>query len=73
MKILLVLILLLILPITLAADMGDISSSDRAAFNEILQPVMKIYNLVNYTATVIASIMGIFAGITYMTSGIDLK
>ena len=73
MKALIILTLLLVLPLVLAVDMGSISSSDRATFNEILEPVMKIYNLVKYSATIIASIMGIFAGITYMTSGSDPK
>lgn len=66
----LVLLVLMAGPV-LAVDMGDISSSDRQAFNEILQPVMKIYNLIKYTATVVACIMGVFAGVTYITSGSD--
>jgi len=71
MKLTYILILLLVLPLTLAVDMGSISSSDRATFNEILQPIMKIYNLVKYTATVIACVMMVFAGITYITGGSD--
>ena len=49
----------------------DISSEDKEAFDEILEPVMKIYNLVKYSATVIAVIVLLFAGITYITSGAD--
>ena len=71
MKVLLLLLLLLMISPVLAVDMGTISSQDRATFNEILKPVMKIYNLVKYTATIIASIMGVFAGVTYITSGSD--
>ena len=61
-----VILLLILMPSVLA-----ISSSDQATFNEILQPVMKIYDLVKYAATTIACIMGVFAGITYITSGSD--
>jgi len=70
-KLIWVLIFLLMITPVLAIDMGSISSSDKQAFDEILEPVMKIYNLIKYTATIIACIMGIFAGITYMTSGSD--
>lgn len=47
----------------------EISEEDRETFDEILEPVMKIYNLVKYSATVLAVIVLLFAGITYMTSG----
>jgi len=66
-----ILLFMLVSPVLGAVDMGSISSSDRDTFNEILEPVMKIYNLIKYTATVIACIMGVFAGATYITSGSD--
>ena len=47
----------------------DISDEDQATFDEILEPVMKIYNLVKYSATVLAVLVLLFAGVTYMTSG----
>ena len=47
----------------------DISSSDKETFDEILEPVMKIYNLVKYSASVLAVIILLFGGITYMTAG----
>ena len=47
----------------------DISSEDKQTFDEILTPVMKIYNLVKYSATVLAVLVLLFAGISYMTSG----
>ena len=47
----------------------DISSEDKATFDEILEPVMKIYNLVKYSATVLAVMVLLFAGVNYMTSG----
>ena len=74
MKILpVIFVLLYLIPMALAVDFDDISSSDKATFNEILEPVMKIYNLVKYTSTVIACIMGVFAGIAYITSGSEPK
>lgn len=48
-----------------------ISPEDQAQFDHMLEPVMKIYNLVKYAATVLAVIVLLFAGITYMTSGSD--
>lgn len=68
-----VFILLFLIPIALAVDMEEISEDDKETFNEILKPVMKIYNLVKYTVTVIACIMGVIAGSNYITSGGDPK
>lgn len=42
-----------------------------ADFDEILAPLQTIYDLVKYTATVIASLIMVFAGISYITSGSD--
>jgi len=47
----------------------DISDQDKETFDEILEPVMKIYNLVKYSATVLAVLVLLFAGLTYMTAG----
>ncbi len=49
----------------------DISSEDREKFDEILEPVLKIYNLIKYTASVIAVLVLLIAGVTYITSGSD--
>ena len=69
------LILLLILSnIALAVDLSqDISDEDKAVFDDMLEPLMKIYNLVKYSATVIAGLFFLFAGITYMTAGNDVR
>ncbi len=48
-----------------------ISAEDKATFDKILEPVMKIYNLVKYIASVLAVVVLLFAGMTYMTSGSD--
>ena len=47
----------------------DISEEDKETFDEILEPVMKVYNLIKYSATVIAVLVLLFAGLSYMTSG----
>jgi len=63
---------LIVLNFVSAVDFGqDISPQDKATFDEILEPVMKIYNLVKYSATVIAVMVLLFAGITYITSAGD--
>ena len=45
---------------------------DTGTFDQILQPVWKVYNFVRYIATAIAAVVLVFAGITYMTSGADM-
>lgn len=49
----------------------SISASDKATFDTMLSPVMKIYNLVKYFASAIAVVVLLFAGITYIISGND--
>ena len=62
------------IPFVKAVDLNTtISDTEKQQFNEILTPVMKIYNFVKYTASVIAVIALLFAGITYMFSGNDIK
>jgi len=57
-----------------AADLNQQpSAQDQATFDQILTPVMKIYNLVKYVASALAGIALLGAGITYMTSGSDPK
>jgi len=54
----------------MAVDFNQpISSEDKQTFDQILEPVMKIYNLIKYVATVVAVIVLLFAGLTYMTAG----
>jgi len=71
----LILVLLIVtMPLAMATDFNQpISSEDKATFDQILEPVMKIYNMVKYAATVIAVIILLFAGVSYMTSGNDPK
>ena len=45
--------------------------ADEAAFDEILEPVMSIYNFIKYIATAVAAFVLIGAGIVFMISGGD--
>ena len=63
---------LMILPVTMAIDLsGDLNDEDKASFDEMLEPVLKIYNFIKYIASVVAAMFLLFAGITYMISGSD--
>jgi len=48
-----------------------ISASSNDDFEDILKPLETIYDLVKYAATIIAGLMMLFAGITYILSGSD--
>ena len=48
-----------------------VSAASTEDFAQILQPLQTIYDLAKYAATVIAGLMMLFAGITYITSGSD--
>ena len=51
------------------AQIALVSAADN--FEEILQPLTTIYDLVKYSATAISGIVMVFAGINYITSGAD--
>jgi len=58
----------------IAVNLNDpITPEDKANFDLMLHPVMKIYNLVKYSSTVIAAIMLLFSGSSYMIAGDDTK
>ena len=48
-----------------------LSSQDKQSFDQMLSPVLKIYNLVKYSASVLAVLVLLFAGVTYITAGSD--
>ena len=50
-----------------------VSDADKAKFDQILTPVTKIYTFIKYAASLIAAIALLFAGITYMFSGNDIR
>ena len=73
---LLALLLLSLMPMVLAdgPDLnGDVSEEDREKFDQMLEPVMKIYNFIKYIASVIAAIFLLYAGVVFTTSGSDPK
>jgi uncharacterized membrane protein len=64
--------LLVFSPLVMAVDFGEeISPEDKATFDRILEPVMKVYNFIKYAATVLAVVFLVFAGVSFLTSGGD--
>ena len=63
----------LALPLVSAEFNQTISPEDKATFDQILAPVLKIYNLIKYVATFIAVIVLVLAGANYIMSGSDPK
>ena len=52
--------------LVLATDFsGNITQQDQQKFDQILEPVMKIYNFIKYAATALAVVFLVFAGITF--------
>jgi type IV secretory pathway VirB2 component (pilin) len=70
---LLFLLLLIVAPIALAdVDFNqDLTQDEKDQVDAILAPVMKVYNVIKYTATVIGVLVIVFAGITFITSSGD--
>lgn len=63
---------LMVIQFVAAVDFNQpVSAQDQATFDQILEPLMKVYNLVKYSATVIAVMVLLFAGISYIMSGSD--
>lgn len=50
---------------------SELSSEDEATFDEILAPVMKVYQFIKYAATIVGVLMLVFAGISFAMSGGD--
>ncbi|MBU0758386.1 MAG: pilin [Nanoarchaeota archaeon] len=71
-KALIALLPLLLLPAVLGIDFEDpLDPETIETFDQILEPVMKVYNFVKYAATVVAVVFLVFAGVTFITSGND--
>jgi len=70
---LLLLLTTLALPLVVAEidfDQG-LTQDEEDMIDEILAPVMKVYNFIKYAATVAGVLMLVFAGITFVTAGGD--
>ena len=73
MRIINILILILIV---MSSSFGveldqEISEEDKETFDNILEPLAKIYSFVKYTATLLAALFLLFAGISFLMSGND--
>jgi hypothetical protein len=65
------LLLLVASPLVLAEidfEQG-LTAEEETQIDQILAPVMKVYNFIKYAATVIGVLVIVFAGITFVTSG----
>ena len=62
---------LAILTLLVLTQIGMVAAASESDFEEILKPLTTIYNLVKYAATVIAGLVMLFAGVTYISSGSD--
>jgi len=49
------------------------ATGNESQYQEILQPVQNVYDFVKYAVTIIAGLLLIFAGYTFITSGNDPK
>ena len=52
-------------------QIGMVAAASEADFAQILSPLTVIYNLVKYAATIVAGLVMLFAGLTYIASGSD--
>ena len=57
-------------PLIMATSFEDgISAHDKATFDQMLEPVLRIYDFVKYSATIVSVLILLFAGVTYMMAG----
>src|SRR3989338_3568440 len=65
------LVVLMFLPTFVAAvDFNQsLTAQDKQQLDQILSPVMNIYNFIKYAAVVIGVLMLVFAGVEFITSG----
>jgi len=52
-------------------QIGFVVAATEADFDQILKPLTTVYDFVKYAATIIAGLVMLFAGITYIASGSD--
>ena len=48
-----------------------VRAASTATYDQILQPIQAVYDLIKYAVTIIAGLVLLFAGITYIASGSD--
>jgi len=54
-------------------QMTLVSAASNPQYDAILQPIQNVYNFVKYAVTIIACLVLIFAGYTFIASGSDPK
>lgn len=54
-----------------ALQLSLVSAADTATFDQILKPIQAVYDLIKYAVTLIAGLVLLFAGITYIMNGAD--
>ena len=70
MKELLVILILCLLPFATALEFDEeLSDEDQQAFDQILEPILKVYNFIKYAATALAVVLLVFAGVSFILSG----
>jgi membrane-bound acyltransferase YfiQ involved in biofilm formation len=57
----------------LVSLLSIVSATTNEQYDELLRPIQSIYDFVKYAVTVIAGLVLIFAGYTFITSGSDPK
>ena len=62
---------LAIIVLLVVIQVGMVMAATQEDYEQILQPLTTIYDLVKYAATVIAGLVMLFAGVTYIASGSD--
>jgi amino acid transporter len=68
----LVLLLLLVAVPSVVADVDwdeELTTEEEALVDEILEPVMSVYNAIKYIMTVVGVLALVFAGISFVTAG----
>ncbi len=63
----------MVTPSVYAVTFDQPSSSDIRTFEDILEPLMKLYNFVKYAATVLGVLFLVFAGVSFIMSSDDPK
>lgn len=47
----------------------DMTPAEQQQVDNILAPVMKVYNFIKYAATIVGVLMMVFAGVSFITAG----
>ena len=63
---------MLLVPSVVLAELDfdqDLTPEEEEQFDDILAPVMKVYNFIKYAASILGVLMLVFAGISFITAG----